>query len=76
MIKLVSVVVLLSIFILFIFQNASPTEVSFLVWEWQSSRAAMLIVVFLAGLTTGVLFMLYLGRNKRKSTSLPPIRYS
>ena len=76
MAKLVSAVVLLSVFLLFIFQNASPMEVNFLFWQWEGSRAVVLILLFLAGLATGVLFMLYLGRNKRKSTSLPPIRYS
>ena len=74
--KLVSVVILLSLFLLFIIQNASRIVVNFLVWEWESSRALVLILIFLVGLTTGVLLMLYLGRHKRKSTTLPPIRYS
>ena len=76
MVKLVSVVVLLSLFLLFIIQNASRIEVNFLVWAWESSQAVVLILVFLGGLATGVLTMLYLGRNRRKSTTLPPIHYS
>ena len=76
MLKLASVVVLLSLFLIFIFQNATPITVDFLVWELQSPQAVVLFLVFFAGLTTGILLMLYLRRNKRKSVEAPPIRYS
>lgn len=76
MLKLASVVVLLSLFLIFIFQNAAPITVDFLVWELQSPRAVVLFLVFIAGLATGVLVMLYSRRNKRESVSRPPIRYS
>ena len=76
MTKLISILVLLSLFVLFIIQNASTIEINFLLWQLESSRAIVLILVFLSGLLSGVLSMLYLGRHRRKSTSLPPIRYS
>ena len=76
MLKLVSVVVLLSLFLLFIVQNASTMAVNFFIWEWESSRALVLILVFLTGLATGVLLLLFFRRNKRKPITAPPIRYS
>ncbi len=74
--KLISVVILLSLFLVFIIQNAAPIVVNFLVWEVESPRALVLFLVFLAGLLTGVLTTLYVRRRKKNTISAPPIRYS
>ncbi len=76
MLKLASAVVLLGLFLIFIFQNASLITVDFLVWELQSPQAVVLFLVFFAGFATGMLVMRYSRRNKRKGVSKPPIRYS
>lgn len=76
MAKLIIAIALFVLSVLFIFQNTSMMEVNFLMWQWESSRALVLIGVFLAGLIIGALLLLFLKRNKRKSTSLPPIHYS
>lgn len=60
--------VLLSIVLIFIFQNTTRVSVNFLFWHIESSSAVLLFLVFLAGLTVGVLFTLY---ARRKKTKLP-----
>ncbi len=37
-------------------QNSAPTEISFLVWTVQISKAVLIIAVFLFGLITGALY--------------------
>lgn len=76
MIKLISLIALSTLFLIFILQNAAPIVVNFLVWEIESPRAVVLFLVFLGGLTSGILLMLYLRRSKRRSIEAPPIRYS
>lgn len=76
MLKLVSLVVVATLFLIFILQNAAPVIVNFLVWEIESPRAVVLFLVFLGGLVSGILLMLYLQRSRRKSIGAPPIRYS
>lgn len=76
MAKLVSIIILSTLFLVFILQNAAPIVVNFLVWEVESPRAVVLFLVFLSGLVTGILLMLYLRRSKKKSIEAPPIRYS
>ena len=44
--------------LVFAFQNAGPARVSFLVWQFQSSLALVLVVSFAAGLVSGVLLVL------------------
>ncbi|MGB3850935.1 MAG: LapA family protein [Tunicatimonas sp.] len=76
MTKLITAVVLLSLFLIFILQNAAPIVVDFLVWEVESPRAMVLFLVFLAGLLTGVLLTLFVRRKRKNTVSAPPIRYS
>ncbi len=76
MAKLVTAVVLLSLFLIFILQNAAPIVVNFLVWEIESPRAMVLFLVFLGGLLTGVLLTLFIRRKRKNTVSAPPIRYS
>ena len=76
MLKLVSLIVVATLFLIFILQNAAPTVVSFLVWEVRSPRAVVLFLVFLGGLVSGILLMLYLRRGRKKAIEAPPIRYS
>ncbi len=37
-------------------QNSAPTEISFLIWTVQISKAVLIIAVFLFGLITGALY--------------------
>ncbi len=76
MAKLIAAVVLLSLFLIFILQNASPIVVNFLVWEVESPQAMVLFLVFLGGLLTGVLLTLFIRRKRKNTVSAPPIRYS
>ena len=76
MAKLITAVVLLSLFLIFILQNASPIVVNFLVWEVESPQAMVLFLVFLGGLLTGVLLTLFIRRKRKNTVSAPPIRYS
>lgn len=76
MAKLISVVVLLGLFLIFVVQNAALIVVNFLVWEIESPQAMVLFLVFSAGLLTGILLTLYIRRRKRSTVSAPPIRYS
>jgi uncharacterized integral membrane protein len=76
MAKLITAVVLLSLFLIFILQNASPMVVDFLVWEVESPQAMVLFLVFLGGLLTGVLLTLFIRRKRKNTVSAPPIRYS
>ena len=76
MAKLITAVVLLSLFLIFILQNAAPIVVNFLVWEVESPQAMVLFLVFLGGLLTGVLLTLFVRRKRKNTISAPPIRYS
>ena len=76
MAKLITAVVLLSLFLIFILQNAAPIVVNFLAWEIESPRAMVLFLVFLGGLLTGVLLTLFIRRKRKNTVSAPPIRYS
>ncbi|MGB3776971.1 MAG: lipopolysaccharide assembly protein LapA domain-containing protein [Tunicatimonas sp.] len=76
MAKLITAVVLLSLFLIFILQNAVPIVVNFLAWEIESPRAMVLFLVFLGGLLTGVLLTLFIRRRRKNTVSAPPIRYS
>lgn len=40
------------------FQNAGPAHVSFLVWQFESSLALVLLIAFGAGILAGMLLML------------------
>jgi uncharacterized integral membrane protein len=44
--------------LIFAFQNAEPARVSFLVWQFESSLALILVVSFAAGLVAGLLLLL------------------
>lgn len=75
MAKLISAIILLILFLIFILQNAALIVVNFLGWEIESPQAMVLFLVFLAGLLTGVLTTLYIRRKKKNTVSAPPIRY-
>ena len=44
--------------LLFAFQNADPAVVDFLVWQFESSLAVILVISFGAGLLAGILMVL------------------
>src|SRR3972149_5495174 len=44
--------------LIFAFQNAEPAQVTFLVWQFESSLALVLVVSFAAGLLSGSLLLL------------------
>ncbi|WKN41764.1 lipopolysaccharide assembly protein LapA domain-containing protein [Tunicatimonas pelagia] len=66
--RLIFVLLLLGLILTFILQNTSVTSVNFLFWYFESSRAVLLLLVFLAGLTVGTSFTLYLRRRKAMSS--------
>ena len=76
MAKLIALILVATLFLIFVLQNAAPIIVNFLVWEVESPRAVVLFLVFLGGLISGILLVLYLNRNKKKTIEAPPIRYS
>ncbi len=51
--KLVIAIVVLSIFAVFIVQNAQVVMVSLLFWKIEASRSIVLMVIFIIGLFTG-----------------------
>jgi len=53
-------------------QNSGPTEIQFLVWSIQVSKAVIIIATFLIGLITGALY----GYFSRKPTVLESVANS
>lgn len=53
-IKIIIVLILLSLFLVFIFQNIETVSVSFLMFEINMPRALLLIITLAAGLIIGI----------------------
>jgi len=66
-------IVVAVLLVTFSVQNSAPTEVSFLVWTVQISKAVLIIATFLIGLVTGALYG-YFSRKpaKVKATDIDP----
>ncbi|WP_394699658.1 lipopolysaccharide assembly protein LapA domain-containing protein [uncultured Pseudodesulfovibrio sp.] len=54
--KAFGMVILLTLFMLFLFQNIQQVEVSFLFWTVSTPRALLLLVTLSIGLIVGYLF--------------------
>ena len=53
--KKIALIIIISLFALFIIQNTRVVEISFLFWEFDASRALVLLITFALGLISGVL---------------------
>lgn len=67
-VKLVTGIILLSITILFVYQNTDRVPVDFIAWSIDVSLALLVLVVFASGLAIGWLLNSYLrfSRNRKK----------
>jgi len=65
--KLISIIVVLLIFALFVVQNAQVVTVSFLFWKIESSRAIVLITTFVFGLFSGLIFTRIFKRKNKEN---------
>lgn len=67
-VKLVIGIILLSITILFVYQNTDRVPVDFIVWSVDVSLALLVLVAFVSGLAIGWLLNSYLrfSRNRKK----------
>ena len=67
-VKLVIGIILLSITILFVYQNTDRVPVDFIAWSVDVSLALLVLVVFVSGLAIGWLLNSYLrfSRNRKK----------
>ena len=63
--KLVTTLVLLFVFAVFIVQNAQIVTVSFFFWKIEASRAIVLMVTFVLGLFTGWLVPQIFKKSKK-----------
>lgn len=68
-VKLVISIILLTVAILFVYQNTDLVSVDFLAWSVELSLALLVLFVFAAGLTLGWLLNSYLrfSRNRKKA---------
>jgi uncharacterized integral membrane protein len=65
--KIVLVLILLSLVLIFTFQNATVVEVRFLLWSLKASRVLIIFATFCAGLITGwVVSAIGIGHGKRE----------
>lgn len=58
-------VALLLLAVVFMLQNAAPASVRLLGWEFSASLAVVLLLVYAAGLVSGLLFALVARRPER-----------
>lgn len=58
--------VLLALVLTFVMQNTQSVNFNFLFWTFGLPRALLLLVVFLAGLATGLLLVASQGARRRK----------
>ena len=65
--KLILVILLASLFIVFMLQNEDPLRVRFLPWSAVVSKSLLILLVFVAGLIFGWISFAW-GRRKRDPT--------
>ncbi|MDF1579998.1 MAG: LapA family protein [Desulfuromonadales bacterium] len=70
--KLFVSLILLGVVLLFVVQNLAAVELTFLVWSVSLSQALLLLLVFVCGLTIGVLLTTLAGRKTKRT---PPDKY-
>ena len=68
-IKLVSVIILLFLFALFVVQNAQVVTVGFLFWKIEASRAIVLMITFVLGLASGWITAQFFRKKDRRLNS-------
>ena len=68
-VKLVSVIVVLFVFALFVVQNAQVVTVSFLFWKIEASRAIVLMATFVLGLISGLVLSKIFKRKNQDNHS-------
>lgn len=57
--KLLTAIVLLVLVLIFIFQNMIPVQIQFLVWQVETARGLMALIILLIGVVIG-----WLGRGQ------------
>jgi uncharacterized integral membrane protein len=65
-IKTVLTIILLSVFAVFILQNAAVVEIRFLLWELKMSRVILLLGAFFIGMLTGLFIGFESSAQKKK----------
>jgi len=61
------------ILVTFSVQNSGPTEISFLIWTIQISKAVIIIATFLIGLITGALYGYFSRKPKKVKEEKPTL---
>jgi uncharacterized integral membrane protein len=64
--KLITTIVVLFVFAVFIVQNAQVVTVSFLFWKMEASRAIVLMATFVFGLFTGWILTQFFRKSKNQ----------
>jgi len=64
--KLITAIVVLFVFAVFIVQNAQVVTVSFLFWKMEASRAIVLMATFVFGLFTGWILTQFFRKSKKQ----------
>ncbi|MBT8371195.1 MAG: LapA family protein [Deltaproteobacteria bacterium] len=68
-VKLISVIVVLFVFALFVVQNAQVVTVSFLFWKIEASRAIVLMATFVLGMISGLILTRIFKRKNQENHS-------
>ena len=68
--KLIVIIILASIGVIFLIQNVSAVEVSFLFWSISMSRALLIFFTLVVGFILGWFLHSYLSYRKEKAESL------
>lgn len=64
--KLLTAIVLLVLVLIFIFQNVEMVQIQFLVWQVETARGLMALIIFLVGVVTGWLGRSQLAHRKKR----------
>ncbi len=51
------ILILFAVTLIFAFQNMEPASIRFLVWSLSGSQSLIIIITFISGLITGMLFL-------------------
>ena len=65
--KLITVIVVLFVFALFVVQNAQVVTVGFLFWKIEASRAIVLMATFVLGMISGVIITRIFKKKKQEN---------
>jgi uncharacterized integral membrane protein len=63
--RLITILVLIGLALLFIFQNVAIVEIQFLVWSTSMPRSLMILLILLTGIVIGWFLRSYLRYRKR-----------